>query len=66
MARQLRLGFVPIMRERFDLLVDRRAWFEPPLQRLVALCASPAFAEKAGELGGYDVSGFGRVHFNGP
>ena len=65
LARQYGLAFVPIVQERFDLLVDRRAWFEPPLQRLTAFCRTPAFATKAGELQGYDVSGFGRVHFNG-
>lgn len=64
-ARQLGLTFVPLTQERFDLLVCRRAWFEPPLQTLAAFCRSPAFANKAGELGGYDVSGFGTVHFNG-
>jgi len=66
LARQYGLDFVPIVRERFDLLVDRRAWFEPPLQRLAAFCRTPAFATKAGELQGYDVSGFGRVRYNGP
>jgi excisionase family DNA binding protein len=65
LARQYRLGFVPVVRERFDLLVDRRAWFEPPLQRLVGFCRSAAFADKAARLQGYDVAGFGRVHFNG-
>jgi excisionase family DNA binding protein len=65
-ARQLKLAFVPIARERYDLAVWRRAWFEPPFQALLALCRSPAFAAKAAELGGYDVSGFGRVHYNGP
>jgi len=64
-AEQLRLGFVPLVRERFDLLVDRAAWFDPPMQRLVAFCRSSAFLAKAGELAGYDVSGFGNVHFNG-
>ncbi len=65
MARQLRLGFVPLVRERFDLLVDRAAWFDPPLQRLFAFCRSEAFADKAAELSGYDISGLGTVHFNG-
>jgi molybdate-binding protein len=65
-ARQLRLAFVPIVRERFDLLVDRRAWFEPALQSLMAFCRCDAFVAKAEELEGYDVSGLGRVHFNGP
>ena len=65
LARQYQLGFVPLVRERFDLLVDRRAWFEPPLQRLADFCRSAVFATKAAELPGYDVAGLGRVHFNG-
>ena len=64
-ARQYRLPFVPIVRERFDLLVDRRCWFEPPLQRLFSFFRSPAFTTRATELQGYDVTGLGRVHFNG-
>jgi molybdate-binding protein len=64
-ARQFRLGFVPLVRERFDLLVDRRAWFEPALQQFIAFCRSETFRRKAGELQGYDVAGFGTVHYNG-
>jgi len=64
LARRFRLGFVPVIPERFDLLVSRRAWFEPPFQTLLAFCRRPEFAGKAAELGGYDVSGFGTVHFN--
>ncbi len=63
-AHQYRLAFVPVIRERFDLLVERRAWFEPPMQRFIRFCQSAAFADKATELTGYDVSGFGIVHFN--
>ncbi len=66
MARQFRLDFVPLARERYDLLVWRRAYFEPPLQRLWAFCRTAAFAAKARDLGGYDVEGCGRVHYNGP
>jgi DNA binding domain, excisionase family len=65
MAQQLRLGFVPVVRERFDLLVDRAAWFDAPLQRLWRFCQSEAFRAKAREFGGYDVAGLGTVHFNG-
>ena len=63
-ARQYRLPFVPVMSERFDLLIDRRAYFEPPLQRLMDFCRSEAFTRRAGELSGYDISGFGSVHYN--
>lgn len=66
LARQFGLGFVPLLRERFDLLVERRAWFEADMQKLVGFCRTETFREKARELHGYDVSGFGRVHFNGP
>lgn len=64
-ARLHGLHFVPMVEERFDLMVWRRAYFEPSFQKLVALCREPAFAARAAELGGYDVSGFGTVHFNG-
>ena len=66
MARQFGLAFLPTVVERFDLAVDRHAWFEPPFQRLLAFCARPAFAAKAAELGGYDLSGHGRVVWNAP
>ncbi|MFG1301294.1 helix-turn-helix transcriptional regulator [Xanthobacter sp. V3C-3] len=64
-ARQHNLGFVPLTHERFDLLVWRKAYFDPPFQKLMAFCRQPAFAARAADLGGYDVSGFGTVHFNG-
>jgi molybdate-binding protein len=65
-ARQFRLAFVPLFRERYDLAVWRRDHFEPPLQKLLGFCRGPAFARRAEELGGYDVSGLGQVHYNGP
>jgi len=64
-ARRFNLEFVPLMRERFDLLVDRRAWFEPAFQSFLSFCRSTAFTERAASLQGYDVSGFGKIHFNG-
>jgi len=65
-ARQYRLGFVPLFRERYDLAVWRRDYFEPPLQVLLSFARSQAFAERAGELGGYDIGGLGTVRYNGP
>lgn len=66
LAAQYRLGFVPIIDERFDLLVERRAWFEPPMQDFLAFCGSEGFAARLAELAGYNAGGLGRVHFNGP
>ncbi len=65
LARAFRLAFVPVCRERYDLVVVRRAYFEPPWQTFLTFCRGPAFAQKAAEIGGYDLSGFGRVHYNG-
>lgn len=65
-ARQFRLGFVPIMRERYDLVVFQRAYFLEPFQSLLAFCRSEAFTAKARDFGGYDLSGFGRVRYVGP
>jgi len=60
------LDFLPLCTERFDLLVDRRAWFEPPFQRLFAFTRTRTFEVKAAAMGGYDVSGLGRVIWNAP
>lgn len=64
-ARQFGLGFVPLARERFDLAIWRRAYFEPPIQNLLAFARTGRFAERAAEMGGYDISGLGTVQFNG-
>ena len=64
-ARMYRLDFVPLFRERYDLVVWRREYFEPPMQRLLAFRASAAFRRRAGEMGGYDLSGAGSVRYNG-
>lgn len=64
-ARQSRLDFVPLRQERFDLLISRKDFFEVPFQKLLKFARSPAFSEKANELGGYEIGELGTVHFNG-
>ncbi|WP_285672801.1 helix-turn-helix transcriptional regulator [Paralimibaculum aggregatum] len=66
MARQFDLPFRPLVAERFDLLVDRRAFFTPPVQRLMAFARGPRLAEKAAAMGGYDLSGLGAVRWLSP
>lgn len=63
-ARQFQLEFAPLIVERFDLVVWRKAYFDPPFQKLMRFCASEAFRDRARTLGGYDVSAFGAVRFN--
>ena len=64
-ARPYGLSFVPLVEERFDLLIDRRAFFEAPIQRLMAFCRSPEFRDHAGARAGYDASANGEVVWNG-
>ena len=64
-ARGQGLDFVPLQWERFDLVVRRVEYFEPPLQRLFAFARSEQFRERAQSLGGYDVTNSGLVVFNG-
>lgn len=64
-ARLLRLDFVPLAEERFDILLWRRAYFEEPFQKLLTFARGPRLAERAAELGGYDVGGLGSVVWNG-
>ncbi|QGM98122.1 helix-turn-helix transcriptional regulator [Methylocystis parvus] len=66
MARQFGLAFSPLLVERFDLLIWRKAYFDPPFQAFMSFCASAPFRSRAESLGGYDVGRLGSVHFNGP
>ncbi|MEO0729634.1 MAG: helix-turn-helix transcriptional regulator [Pseudomonadota bacterium] len=65
-ARQMGLAFVPVINERFDLLVERRAWFEPSWQTFLKFCSSDAFRAQARTHPGYDCASLGAIHFNGP
>jgi putative molybdopterin biosynthesis protein len=65
-ARQLKLDFVPLAWERFDLVIDRRAFFEPPFQQLLNFARGAEARTKAADLQGYDLSGHGTVHWNAP
>ena len=65
LARQHKLGFVPLVEERFDLLVCRRAYFEPPLQRFIAFLRTDTFQRHAAAMPGYDVSEVSEVRWNG-
>jgi putative molybdopterin biosynthesis protein len=66
MARQFRQGFTPLIVERFDLLIWRKSYFDPPMQKLLRFCTTETFVKRVRDIGGYDTTGFGTVHFNGP
>ena len=63
-AKKYDLNFIPIVTERFDLVVNRKFWFEKPFQDLLNFCKTKDFKEIASKLDGYDIRDFGKVHFN--
>ncbi len=58
------LGFLPLTWERFDLVMRRRTYFDPAPQKLLRWMATPQFARRAAEFGGYDVTEAGTVRLN--
>jgi len=57
----LGLDFLPLARERFDLLVTRERFFDKGVQQFLGLLHEPAFRRMAEGLEGYDLSQSGRV-----
>ena len=65
-AQQHGLDFIPLHRERYDLAMRRRDYFEPPVQTLLGFARSETFRAELEGMAGYDCSNLGRVIFNGP
>jgi putative molybdopterin biosynthesis protein len=63
-AHAANLAFVPLIEERFDLLLRRRDYFEPPLQALFAFARTDTFIKRALSMRGYDVGALGSVIYN--
>jgi putative molybdopterin biosynthesis protein len=66
MAKQYKLGFVPLTDEHFDLLINRKSYFTDPVQRLLHFTQTQQFQDKAANMGGYDLSPLGRVRWLSP
>ncbi len=60
-ARATGLDFVTLSWERFDLAIRQRDYFRPEPQALFGFLRSRAFADRAAELGGYDLAECGAV-----
>ena len=58
------LDFVPLFCERFDIVMERYHYFEPPIQTLLSFAGTDLFRARAAEFGGYDVRDSGAVAFN--
>lgn len=60
-ARALGLDFIPLLPERYDLVVPESTFQEARFQTLLTVIRSPAFQDGAQALGGYDLQDCGRI-----
>jgi molybdate-binding protein/DNA-binding transcriptional regulator YhcF (GntR family) len=54
------LDFVPLTKERYDLVLPEAVWDAPAAQALIGVVRSSRFVDAVVELGGYDTSETGR------
>jgi len=57
------LDFVPLIWERFDLVMRQRDYFRRPLQAVLDFLRGPVLTARAKELGGYDLATAGAVRY---
>ncbi|MFQ5847182.1 MAG: molybdopterin biosynthesis protein [Candidatus Methylomirabilales bacterium] len=60
-ARALDLDFVPLLKERYDLIIPETHFRRPLLKPLLDLITSEAFKKEVELLGGYDTSDTGKM-----
>jgi putative molybdopterin biosynthesis protein len=60
-AQLLGLDFIPLTRERFDMLVPKDRFFTRGIQVLLGIVGSREFRDRVGTLGGYDLMESGRI-----
>ena len=60
-ARALELDFVPLLKERYDLVIPRAYYEAPLLQPLLEIIRQPGFQAQVVKMGGYDTSQTGQV-----
>jgi putative molybdopterin biosynthesis protein len=60
-ARALNLDFVPLLQERYDLVIPREFYESDLLAPLLAIIRGPDFRQEVEALGGYDAREMGRV-----
>jgi putative molybdopterin biosynthesis protein len=65
-ARAVGLDFIPVARERYDLVVPQEHLESPLVRRLLTILETPAFKAAVAALGGYDMSETGRRITVGP
>ena len=60
-AQLLGLDFIPLTRERFDIMIPQDRFLTQGIQVLLGIIGSREFRKRLGALGGYDTSESGRI-----
>lgn len=60
-ARALELDFIPVLKERYDLVIPRAHFESPLLEPMLAILQDASFKVEISEMGGYDTSQMGQV-----
>lgn len=60
-AKALKLDFVPLVEERYDLLIPGEFFDTPMIQTLLAVIAAPGFQKTVEALGGYSTRDTGKL-----
>ncbi|MGD0657758.1 MAG: helix-turn-helix transcriptional regulator [Syntrophorhabdales bacterium] len=60
-SRLFGLSFIPVTRERFDMILDQHTFFQGGVQALMEVLKSEGFREKVARLGNYDCKDSGRI-----
>jgi len=63
-SKFLGLDFIPITKERFDMILSRETFFNKGVQALIKLIHSEEFRQKIEKIGGYDLKDSGRVIYS--
>ncbi len=62
-ARALDLDFIPVVEERYDLLMSEESWNHPAIQAMMEIISTKGFKEKVRGMGGYSTRDTGKgVH----
>ncbi|WP_296059806.1 helix-turn-helix transcriptional regulator [uncultured Ellagibacter sp.] len=65
-ARQVEgIDFVPLQKERYDLVLKKRDLDTPPMRSLMGILESGLLKEEFSSLGGYDTSDMGKIMWIG-
>lgn len=60
-ARILDLHFIPLVSERFDMVLDKSTFFQPAIQALIETLQSEPFKSRVEKIGNYDFKDAGRI-----